>query len=363
MSFDDTLATAVESGVLTAEQARRVRAISSKSVKDGAEAEDDEALRFISGFGDVFVTIGIVLFAGAMAYFLGGPGGTIGVAAGLAAIAWGLAEFFTRVRRMALPSIVLLLIFACASYYAGLYTISTALGVTGSVLVPPILGGEDAVQRYASANVGAGLFTTLLVYLHYLRFKVPITVAAGAAALACAFISLVSAFVPQLAFSNSRMNPMVLIAGIAIFALAMRFDFSDPERVTRRTDIAFWLHLLAAPMIVHPLVSGMFSGINTLDATTAVGILALFLVLGFVAVLIDRRAILVSGLSYAGIAFAYLLRGTGITSAATPTTMLVLGVFVLLLSAGWRPLRRSILAILPTALTRRLPQPHVTNNT
>jgi hypothetical protein len=40
----------------------------------------------------------------------------------------------------------------------------------------------------------------------------------------------------------------------------------------------------------------------------------------------------------------------------TPFTILALGAFVLLLSAGWRPLRGAILNILPNVLTHRLPQ-------
>ena len=103
----------------------------------------------------------------------------------------------------------------------------------------------------------------------------------------------------------------MLILGLGIFSIAMRFDLSDPERVTRRTDIAFWLHLLAAPLIVHPLVSGMLGDARLPDAATAGAILAIFAALGAVAVLVDRRALLVSGLSYAGIAFATLLRADG----------------------------------------------------
>ena len=45
----------------------------------------------------------------------------------------------------------------------------------------------------------------------------------------------------------------VLLLGIGVFLFAMRWDSSDPTRTTRRSDVAFWLHLLAAPMIVHPI--------------------------------------------------------------------------------------------------------------
>ena len=66
---------------------------------------------------------------------------------------------------------------------------------------------------------------------------------------------------------------------------------------------------------------------------------------------------LVSGLAYAGIAFWTLIRQAGLSDMTTPLTLLVLGAFVLLLSAGWRPLRAAILAMIPSTLTRRLPQP------
>ncbi len=45
----------------------------------------------------------------------------------------------------------------------------------------------------------------------------------------------------------------------------MRFDMTDPERLTRRTDIAFWLHLLAAPLIVHSLISGVLDESSKLE--------------------------------------------------------------------------------------------------
>src|SRR5205807_3376898 len=125
-------------------------------------------------------------------------------------------------------------------------------------------------------------------------FRVPITIAAGCAALTIAIVGLVYSLIPQL--TSSGYAVVVFVCGLAIFALAMRFDISDPERLTRRTDIAFWLHLLAAPLIVHALITGMVTEAPRLSPAAAVAILAIFLTLSFVAVLIDRRAMLVSGL-------------------------------------------------------------------
>jgi hypothetical protein len=137
----------------------------------------------------------------------------------------------------------------------------------------------------------------------------------------------------------------------------MRFDMTDPERLTRRTDIAFWLHLLAAPLIVHSLTLGITGvGATKLSPASAAAIMVVFLVLSFVAVLIDRRAMLVSGLSYAGLAFWTLIREVGLSDMTTPLTILALGAFVLLLSAGWRPIRAAVLATAPSTLVRRLPK-------
>ena len=122
---------------------------------------------------------------------------------------------------------------------------------------------------------------------------------------------------------------------------------ADTERLTRKTDIAFWLHLLAAPLIVQPLMFGFLGGVSDLDAPRAVGILAIFFGLGLVAVIIDRRAFLVSALAYAGFAFGALIQRSGIQEQATPATLLALGVFVLAISAGWRPLRHAALRLLP----------------
>ena len=84
--------------------------------------------------------------------------------------------------------------------------------------------------------------------------------------------------------------------GLAIFALAMWFDSSDLKRQTRRTDIAFWLHLLAAPIIVHPILLSVTGSDAPLGA--ALQVILVFVCLAVVALVVDRRAILVSSLSY-----------------------------------------------------------------
>lgn len=349
MISPETLAAAVETGVITADQAQRLSELERTRVRSGAEPVDDERLRFISGFGDIFVTMGLLLFLGAAGYFLFRAGSGLGLWLGMVPLTWGLAEFFSRIRRMALPSIVLLIVFA-VSVFSLVFVALTGLGAPWQPRAGSSLWtGEGALPLTVS-----GLITAGAAALHYKRFAVPITVAAGVAALVLTVLALLAGSLPDL--TRRYIDVIALLLGVVIFLLAMRFDLSDPERVTRRTDIAFWLHLLAAPLVVHPLVSGMIGGTNLPGTSAAAGILAIFMALGLVAVLVDRRALLVSGLTYAGIAFASLLRQSGLDQGTiTPATMLALGAFVLLLSAGWRSLRSAILSVLPQSLSARLP--------
>ena len=301
---------------------------------------DDEQFRFIGGFSDIFVTIGLGLFLGALVYFSSDFVGSAGAGIAAAIASWLLAEYFTRKRRMALPSIVLLLVYALSVFLAvaeprqAMSLFSLGLDVSGW------------------PAVFAGLITAAATALHYWRFRVPITIAAGVAALVASIVALFVMLAPDLA--RQATVPLLFLCGLAVFALAMRFDLSDPARQTRRTDIAFWLHMLAAPLIVHPLVRGLI-GDGSLDTTSALTILAIFAGLALVALVVDRRAILVAGLSYAGIAFGSLVASAGLTGVAVPLTLLVLGALVLLLSAGWHALRRLLVPLLPAALVHRLP--------
>ncbi|MFX8102685.1 hypothetical protein ABTK91_20200, partial [Acinetobacter baumannii] len=78
--------------------------------------------------------------------------------------------------------------------------------------------------------------------LHWRRFRVPITWAAAAAVLALALGK---------GLLSEWQMPALVLAGLATLAAAVGWDISDRLRRTRRADVAFWLHLLAAPLLVH----------------------------------------------------------------------------------------------------------------
>ena len=69
MIASEILAKGVEQGIISAEQAERLRAL--EDVREPPElpaSPDDEQLRFIGGFSDVFVTIGLAMFLGAIGF-------------------------------------------------------------------------------------------------------------------------------------------------------------------------------------------------------------------------------------------------------------------------------------------------------
>ncbi len=129
------------------------------------------------------------------------------------------------------------------------------------IIGPDRFNNDNQLLGATVGGVSAAL-AAAAAWLHWRRFHVPITVAAGAAAVAGLFLAIVLGIV-QPANAQTATNLIlgfVLLLGIGVFLFAMWWDASDRARVTRRSDVAFWLHLLAAPMIAHPIFTLM--GLN-----------------------------------------------------------------------------------------------------
>jgi hypothetical protein len=327
MIRDEHIEAAVAQGIITSDQAQRLRDLAREgSVPAAAEERapdpDDERFRLIGGFNDVFVTIGVGLLVAALFALASVLEFRIGFSALAMVAAWGLSEYFSRRMRLALPSIAL------AAMFAG-----------GAAFAAASLGAQISTD---ATLISAGLGAALAAVAHERRFQVPIDWAIAAMGVVWAIVGAASLAVPE---HNTPMLYATL--GLAIFLVALRVDSSDLARRTRRSDIAFWLHLVAAPMIVHGLIPQIAGRSADLSTAQALAILLVFAVLGLVAIVIDRRALLVSGLAYAGIAIAYLVSQSLAEGVGVSMTLLTLAVLVLGLSAGWRTLRRRVLAVLP----------------
>jgi hypothetical protein len=345
---------AVTAGALSVAAAESFRGF--VALRRAAPAADEEQFRLITGFNDIFVAIAIVLLLVAM-WQVGDALWSPLSALAIAATSWGLAEYFTRVRRMALPSILLLLAFAGG--VAGFVGMALFIGLEaiGAVDAQPqvVLEGAPRAVSYERLQAGLGAITAALTvgatWLHWRRFHVPITIAAGAAALVAVAVSIVVAILPSV---MSVAWAALLVGGLGVFAFAMRWDLSDRERRTRRADVAFWLHLAAAPMIAHSLFNllGVFEG--DMGVGTAAVVLILYVAFAVVALATDRRALLVSGLAYVLYAMAAIIRQSGAVELSAALTALVIGSALLSLSAFWQTMRQPIVAGLG-AWGQRLP--------
>ena len=340
MYSESDLESAVAAGALSADAVSALRA--HVSAQRASPAVDEENFRLLTGFNDIFVAIaGILLLVGGA--WLGGEVHEAVGAATVAALAWGLSEYFTRVRRMALPSIVFLLAF---------------VGGVFAMLTTAILGdnGVEAGDSAAAAIVaGCAALTAGAAWLHWRRFQVPITVAAGAAALVGVAVAILAATFSEREHIEAILYPALFVLGLGVFALAMRWDISDPARTTRRSDVAFWLHLLAAPMIAHSI----FAMLGLLEGEPGIGkalvVVALYVGMGLVALAVDRRALLVSALGYVIYAIIALFREFGAISLNVALAAFVIGSALLMLSAFWHNVRAVVLGWLPPTLGARLP--------
>jgi uncharacterized membrane protein YfcA len=364
MYSESDLAGAVAAGVLTPEAASAFR--NHVAAAHAAPAVDEEHFRLLTGFNDIFVGIAAVLIlvaVGWIGFWLGGQAMDINTYAGqrqvgvavatgafaVAGTSWALAEYFTRRRRMALPSILLLLGFA-GGVFVGLSGVAGA----NAPWLSEVFGLDAEMQQRQLGGVLmtiVGVLSAGAAWLHWRRFMVPITVAAGALALVAVAVGTVIAFLPG---SEEALQPMLLLAGLGVFAFAMRWDISDRERRTRRSDVAFWLHLGAAPLIAHPVfhMLGVFEG--PVSVAIALVVVALYIGFALVALAVDRRALLVSSLVYVLWAMVALFERSGAVELAAALTALVIGSALLTLSAFWQPMRRQVVALLG-GLGERLP--------
>jgi hypothetical protein len=359
MYSEADIESAVAAGAITPDAAARLRDHIARS-RAGLPA-DEEHFRLLTGFNDIFVGLASIILLVAIGWLANtlppriegiGPSPFAGFF--VAAAAWGLAEFFTRKRRMALPSIILLLAFV-----GGIFV---TVGVSGALLVDQMYGpnigdriGEGMARTLASLVVTAsGGAAALAAWIHWRRFKVPITVAAGTAAVAALLVGIVAIAIGNQQGVGDILLGVVLVLGLGVFAYAMWWDASDVRRETRRSDVAFWLHLLAAPMIVHPVFTLLGLTQGSAGVGEAVIVIALYILLGLAAVAVDRRALLVSALAYVLWALNDLFRTAGAVELSFALTALVIGSALLMLSAFWGQTRRAVLGPLPERLRTRL---------
>lgn len=355
----DDLKAAVDAGVIDAAQADKLRAMRRASSEPlGPDGEpsvlaDEERFRFLNGFNDVFLTIGVLLIAGAFLFaatpaFAGGA--WAGVMAFAAAMFWLLSEILVARLRAVLPGMVLAVLFA---FFAAA---AVAIAYYKQRLE---LGDWDVYQTLAIWRNPTLIFAVpalVASILYYWRFRLPFALTLIAVLGYVALCKLLEMVMGPVAWSN-----VGFLYGLVVLAIALFYDSRDLRRVTRLSDCAFWLHLVAAPLIVSPVISAVKAASG--GAATSLFVLATVLALGLFALAIDRRALLVSSLLSFTIAVFDLFSSGGSLpqSGFVPTsfimTLAFVGGFVLVLGVFWHPLRNGLLPVLnATPIGSYLPQ-------
>jgi len=348
MYSDSEMDAAVAAEVLSAQHAAAFRAF----VAQQRTSPDEEQFRLLSGFNDIFVSIVLAVFLIAACWLAGKISGfaACAVAVGLS---WLLAEYFTRRRRLALPSIVL-----AVSYGIGAINI---MFLWFRYHIPTGFALFNEADSVLAVFFGLFILIFIAYYLHWRRFQVPITVAFCAiAALMVVFVPVGWGYTKLYGYFAPHVWPdfklLFLLAGLVLFGVAMWWDMSDRQRITRRTDVAFWLHLCAAPIIVHSLfaILGVFSPSHD-AAGKAVAVVGLYVVMTLAALMIDRRALLTAALAYVLYAISSIIRLGTAPDVSFALAGLVIGGALLMLSAFWHASRKLLVSRLPVRLREFLP--------
>lgn len=280
----------------------------------------EEPLKFIRSFGDVFITLGVALLVIAINlmnlsgyYYLIPAAGFI-----------GLAEWLVRVRRLALPGIAILLSILFFAHKA-------------------VTSGLDSTSLLSFGTVS---FCSLLFYL---RYKMPFSLFPLAA-------GLVTMAVIQIGV-DVLLNPEIFIGfGFIIFVIALWFDAQDTTRESHLSDNAFWLFFLASPLIVHGVMASMLlSDRPAFDFLNKEFLIIIFFAIFFLlALLIDRRAILISTQLYVIYALMKLLQDNLHNTQNLMIYIFIgLGLFVIYFGTYWYKTRHLVFGFMSGSFISR----------
>jgi len=354
----DDLKAAVNAGVLSSQQAMRLEAFlanRAKGVDMTAGAGDSENLRFLSNFNDIFITIGlIILFGGFAALFGVVVGSTVGqsesplligsvMCLGFGAFGWLMMEYFCLRRRMLLPSMYLALVTAISGGALLALLYGSAVGLTD-------LGDSpfEAIDKSMMLGISFFLGAALTALAIFRRFGLPFSL----------FIVAISAaaMIYMWLFRDAEVQALysgfaLFVTGLATLAIALAFDMRDPERVTRSSDHAFWLHLAAAPQVIYG-IGGLITGVVGEEASgaEAITLLIVLVVIAIFSLAINRRALIAASLITFIVTLSQIFYESGVGGLTTFITVsMIIGGGVVFIGAGWKTARKAVLKFFPTS--------------
>lgn len=330
MYTDDDLDAAIEAHVLDRPTVERFRVFIAQ--RADSAVPDQEHFRLLTGFNDIFVSIAAFVLLLSASWLSGQASALLGFLV-CSTLAWLLSVPFIKRKRLALPSLLLL-----GSFVAG---------IVGGVMVSLVAADWEK----GSAMLVACLMGAVAAWMHWQAFKVPVTFACGVATLVGGILFVLNQYELLV---GAYLNIAIFMAGLITFALAMYWDMQDTARLTGKSDVAFWLHLMAAPLIVHPV----FSALGSLEGASMQSVfivMGLYALLGAVSLIVDRRALMVSALVYVIYALKHLFDAVGALDLSLAFAGVVISAGLLWLSAYWYQSRQRIMQWVPAVWVDRLP--------
>tara|TARA_R110002096_G_scaffold215415_1_gene403284 strand:+ start:1231 stop:2436 length:1206 start_codon:yes stop_codon:yes gene_type:complete len=372
----------------------------SRTSGEGARPSD-ELLPFLNNFHDIFTTIGVLILMGGLAVGTGqvmsslglDEGDTnwqfalMGLIGGIAIVLWSLSALLVGRQRRILPGIVLCVGFVVAAailivWGYGQFLIH-GVGISEATfegrfdVLDGMEFGREAVTVALSQipwsvrimPVVVGLAAFIPSALFYVSFRLPF--AGGLMGVSLAVLAALTLFTFD-PYTVALFAPAVGVAiGGSLLLAGILFDMRDPGRQTRLAGTAFWLHFFAAPILLSAVLNVTQLGWSLSEsdfanpestnllaamaadngnamqlATVALIVIAIF---ALVSLLINRRALIVSGLLTAGISIGVIVNASGLgAGAVVAVTLLVLGGVVVVLGAAWNPVRSILLAPFPS---------------
>lgn len=380
------LDTAVMQNIITLEQHSALVALArggdtislDGSTGSNTGESSDEALRLVGGGNDLFVTVGVILLLAGLFFVLTAMGWLASAAtyAIMAGVIWVIAEIVTRQKRMRLSSTVLAVLFmVCAGELIFQY-VATEIDFAALQDNPLGIVAQRGTIGWLSLGAATALIGAAVIY--FWRFGVPVLAAVIALALTgLGFVQIVlflydgvtagSVAVPSLEQVPGILRDALylpLMAGLLVFGVAVALDLHDRARRTLWSDCAFWLHLVSAPLLVHPLfimATGQEVAFGTIEAGQGAIVMLTLLIVMFVyvALAIDRRSLLVPTLGYFGSIGIYALVSKTATETGLPPFALILlcvGAVIILFGTAWHSIRRALIgSTLPRFMIDRLP--------
>lgn len=333
----DQIDAAEAQGIISPEQASAMRKLAlhgetaAPHHETAAVIGDEDNMRFVRGFSDVFIAIGVGLLALGLWGLAGLFGGGLAYlfAAGAMAL---MAAYFGRKTRQHLPTLITALAFLLFTHkgFGGMFGVSSP--VTASLII----------------------IIAMLAYYYFIRL--PFCIALIAISMIILVFTLAEQMMPDVLAGNRSW--FFVICGVITLIAAILYDMKDTQRLTRFADNAFWLHLTAAPLIVHGLAfraavakSDTLFGlvpIIEVNRSDAWGLLLIVFLIGILGLALNRRALLVSSLGYAGFSIVFLFSGAGVGfGLSLVLALLLLGAAVVFLGVGWHGARNILIKVLP----------------